>query len=430
MQNVRTLAWLTVGAIIIAAFYASAIGDRGVTIDVEGEDGRMATYVREGDRGEFRFKDEDLAMEAHWRGDFTLSEDGGDVASLDGKLSIDIKEDGESQRAVFEPRRDGVRKRYYRDGKEESDNTTVNNGAGAVFVRFLRVSGIESQQRVSALIDNSDAGPALDEIAVLESDLAARRYILALNDNRDLSAAELTRLGEVLKRMDGDQELRLALSGLLQNETLTAESVTLLLETGQRMESDHDIRKLLESAAKAPLDDAALSQIVQLYARIEGDHDLRKAAEALLEKGDLNAAQKSLILTAAGQRIESDRDIRMLLEDSADDLAKAPELAPELVKAWLAGFDALEASRDQRLSIESAARNAKTPQLLEALIARTEAIDDSREQRQALEALAPHIADAPRLVSAYRDAAGMIDDARERERALNAVAAPDADAPN
>lgn len=426
MQNVRTLAWLTVGAIIIAAFYAGAVGDRGVSIDVEGEDGRAVTYVREGDRGEFRFKDDDLALEAQWRGDFTLTDDGGDVASLDGKLSIEIEEDGESRRAVFEPRRDGVRKRYYQDGKEEDDETAVNDGADAVFVRFLRVSGIESQQRVDALVKNSDAGPALDEIALLESDLAARRYILALNDEHDLSAAELARLGEVLKRMKGDQDLRLALSGLLQSEALTAESVTLLLEAGQRMESDHDIRKLLESAATAPLDDAALDRIVQLYARIEGDHDLRKAAEALLEKDDLSAAQKSLILAAASQRIESDRDIRMLLEDSADDLPKAPELA----EAWLAGFDALDASRDQRLSIESAARSAKTPQLLEALIARTEAIDDSREQRQALEALAPHVADAPALVPAYRDAAEVIDDARERERALNAVAAPDTGAPN
>lgn len=429
MKNLRTLAWLSVGAIIIAAFYAGAVGDRAVSIDVEGEDGRAVTYVREGDRGEFRFKDEDLALEAQWRGDFTLSDDGDDVAGLDGKLSIEIEEDGESRRAVFEPRRDGVRKRYFQDGNEEDDETAVNDGAGAVFVRFLRVSGIESQQRVNALVKNGDARPALDEIALLESDLAARRYILALNDKRALSAAELARLSDVLKRMEGDQDLRLALSGLLQNETLTAESVTLLLETGQRMESDHDIRKLLESAAQAPLGDAALNRIVQLYARIEGDHDLRKAAEALLEKGGLTAAQKSLILAAASQRIESDRDIRLLLEGSAGDL---PE-APELVDAWLAGFDALEASRDQRLSIESAARGAKTPQLLEALIPRTEAIDDSREQRQALEALAPQIADAPQLASAYRDAAGMIDDARERERALDAIdalAAPDTDTPN
>ena len=420
MKNLRTLAWLAVGAIIVAAFYAGAVRDRGVEIDFEAEDRNAGAYVREGDRGEFRFKSEDIALEAHWRGDFKLNAAGDDIESLDGKLSIDLEEDGETRRAIFEPRRDGVRKRYIEDGKEEQDAAAVEDGARDVFVRFLRVSGIEARQRMTALLRDGDAAPALEEIAALESDIAARRYILVLNERRDLSADELAMLGDILKRMEGDQNLRLTLSGLLHNDALEAESVPLLLKAARRMESDHDIRKLLESAAKAPLGDAALAQVLQLYARIEGDHDLRKAAEALLDNDGLTAAQKSLVLLAAAQRMEGDRDIRALLEDVAGEISGAQELAA----AWFAGFNALEGSRDQRLSIESAARDDLEPQLMYMLIESTGAIEDSREQRQALEALAAAFDndyDAPGLIAAYRDAAGLIEDDRERARALAAL---------
>ena len=423
MKNLRTLAFLAAGAIVVAAFYAAAVGDRGVEIDFEGEENRAVTYVREGDRGEFRFKDDDMMLDAQWRGDFALNDDGDDVESLDGKLVIEFEADGESRKAVFEPRRDGVRKRYFDDGKEEMDADAAEKGAADLFVKFLRVSGLEAEQRMTALLKSGDVEPALEEITALESDLAARRYILALNERRDLSADQLATLGDTLKRMEADQDLRLALSGLLQSDALEAKSVPLLLRAAQRMESDHDIRKLLESAAKAPINDAAMTQILQLYARIEGDHDLRKAAEALLDKDDLTALQKSLVLSAAAQRIESDHDIRVLLEDAAGDIADAPELAD----AWLAGLSALDGSRDQRLSIESAAREALEPQLVETLIERTGYIDDSREQRQALEALAGAVAKTPELVAAYRGAAELIDDERERERALAAL---DAAAPN
>lgn len=417
MQNLRTLAFIAAGAFVTAAIYAGAVGDRGVDIDFETEDGRAVTHVTEGERGEFRFQDDDVNLEAHWRGDFTLTPTGDDITELDSKLSIELEENAESEKAVFEHHRDGVRKRYFHNGEEKSKEDVVNDGASQLFVRFLRVSGLEAEERVGALLDSGDTAAVVSEISALESDLAIRRYVLALSEQRSLSSSELTQLAQSLKGIKGDQDLRLALGGLLDDQTADAQSMTLLLEAAQNMESSHDIRKLLESAASGSVDDNALRTALQLYARIEGDHDLRKAAEALLENDGLTPQQKSLVLLAAVQRIEGNRDIRVLLEETAAGLSDSAELTA----AWLDGFNSLESARDQRLSIEKAASVDQEPQLWRELIERTARIDDDRERRQALEAIAGAITDTPTLTENYRQAAAAIDDERERERALNAL---------
>lgn len=418
MQNLRTLAFIATGAFVIAAVYAGAVGDKGVDIDFETEDGRAVTHVTEGERGEFRFQDDDVSLEAHWRGDFTLTPTGDDITDLDSKLSIELKENTESEKAVFEHHRDGVRKRYFRNGEEKSKEDVVNEGASRLFVRFLRVSGLEAEERVGALLDSGGTTEVVSEISSLESDLAIRRYVLALSEQRSLSSSELTQLAQSLKGIKGDQDLRLALGGLLDDQTADAQSMTLLLEAAQTMESSHDIRKLLESAAASgSIEDAALRTGLQLYARIEGDHDLRKAAEALLESDGLMSQQKSLVLLAAVQRIEGNRDVRVLLEETATELSDSAELTA----AWLDGFNSLESARDQRLSIEKAASLDQEPQLWRELIERTERIDDDRERRQALEAIAGAITGTPNLTENYRQAAAAIDDERERERALNAL---------
>lgn len=417
MQNLRTLALLAVGAFVIAAIYAGAVGDKGVEIDLKTEDGRAVSHVTEGKRGEFRFQDEDVMLEADWRGDFTLTATGDDIATLDSKLSIKLEENAESEKAVFEHHRDEVRKRYFQNGEEKDDKESIDDGASRLFVRFLRVSGLEATERVDALLESGDTPAVLSEISALESDLAIRRYVLALSERKSLSSDDLAQLASSLKGIKGDQDLRLALGGLLANQTADAQSMSLLLQAAQGMESSHDIRKLLESAAATSIDDDALRMALQLYARIEGDHDLRKGAEALLETEDLSPTQKSLVLLAAVQRIESDRDIRVLLEETAMDLPTSAELRA----AWLDGFNSIKSSRDQRLSIEKATSANQETQFWQALIEGAERIEEDREKRQALEALAKVITNTPPLTEAYRSAAASIDDERERERALNAL---------
>ncbi len=383
MKNLRTLAWLTGAAIIVAAFYAGALRDRTVDIDFDADDSRTVAFVREGDQGAFRYRGDALEVEAEWRGDFTLNAEGDDVASLDGKLWIALERDARSEKAIFEPRRDGVRRRYFRDG-EEAEGAEAEAGAAAAFATFMRVSGVQADQRVRAILDSAGAGAALAEIAALESDLAVRRYVLALNDLHELSGADIAALSDILRRMENDQDLRLTLSGLLETDGIGAPAVRSLLEAARGMESAHDIRKLIESAAAGPLDDAGMAQVIRLYGRIDGDHDLRKAAEALLESGALTPDQRALALAAAAGRIDGDRDMRVLLETAAPDLPASGAL----VDAWFDGFAGIDTSRDQRLALEAIANGA---------------------------------AASPALAAAYRKAAAAIDDRRDREGALDAL---------
>lgn len=351
MKNLRTLALLAIGAFVITAVYVGAVDESDVDIALDAEEGRTVTHVMDGERGEFRFQDDDISLEAQWRGSFTLNADGDDIEALDNKLYVELEENGETEKAVFEDHRDGVKKRYFRYGEEMQDVEAAAENASELFVRFLRISGLEYEQRVGALLDAGDTEAALSEIAALESDLAIRRYALALSDQRSLSARELAQLAQSFKKIEGDQDLRLVVGGLLEAQQADADSIKVLLETASDMESSHDIRKLLESVAATSINQDVLDRCLLLFARIEGDHDLRKAAEALIKSEDVSPEQQSLVLLAAAGRIESDRDTRMLLEDTAQSLSKAPELA----SAWLDGFNTLESSRDQRLSLVKAA---------------------------------------------------------------------------
>ena len=390
MKNLRTLAWLAGAAILVAAFYAGALRDRTAEMEFEDDDERAVAFIRDGDQGAFRFKSDALTLEAEWRGDFTLTEDGADMASLDGKLKITSVADGVSERAIFEPRRDGVRKRYFRND-EEAQGAEAEAGAASVLAAFLKVSGVAAEQRIRAVLKAGGADAALAEISALKSDTAARRYILALNDQYGLSADDITALSDTLEAMEDDQDLRVTLSGLLETDGLETEEMLILLRAAGDMESGHDIRKLIESAAAAPMqapaDEAALREILKLYERLDGGHDLRKAGEALLESKTLSADQRARVLAAAG-RLDDDRGVRLLLAAAAPGLPASAALRQE----WFERFADIEASREQRLALKALAGAAGG-----ALV------------------------DDPDLSSAYRSAALSIGDADDRADALAAL---------
>lgn len=418
MQNVRSLGVAAAAAIIVAAIYAFAVDDNRVDISLESENGRSIRHVMSGDQGEFRFRDDDIVLTARWRGNFTLGDDGNSIESLQNSLEIELEERETEERAVYESRRGEIRKRYFRDGEEIKVSAEADAAAKALLARFLRISGLEAEDRTAALIAQGGTSAVIAEIALLESDLAVRRYIQALSEDHALTGEDLTAIARKLKGVESDQDLRLALSEIFEHQTVSPAMAVQLLDAALSVESDHDLRKLLESAAAAPIaGDETLSIALRLYGRIESDHDLRKAAEALLKTEDLSAAGRAQIIAAAGSRIESDHDLRLLLERSAERLSDDAALT----EAWLSGFETLQSGRDQRLAIEAAAAGDLNDNAVGALMARIALIDDSREKRLALEAVAARAAEAQTLSDAYRDAADSIEDERERERAFAAL---------
>ena len=62
MNRLSTLGFLVVGAIVLAAVYGSAFGDRDVSASIDFDAGEGVRHVVNGDRGEFTLRREGLTL--------------------------------------------------------------------------------------------------------------------------------------------------------------------------------------------------------------------------------------------------------------------------------------------------------------------------------------------------------------------------------
>jgi len=424
MKNLKTLAAMTGGAIILSIGYAIAVNDHRSVVTVDNDDGRSIRHMVSGDRGEFILREEGRTLEAHWRGDFELSDDGNSIASLDHSIEIELETDNDTKRVVFKDKNGDVKKIYYVDDDEQPEGAETDKTISNLFLQFLRASGHQSDKRVAALLKADGATAVLDELGFLESDHALRRYSVALSEQADLSTEQITELASRLTSIESDHDLRLALDAILENETISAEATPALINAANNIESDHDLRLLVEAFAERPLNDEAMNLAIGLFERIESDHDLRVAAQALLENSDLDAKQAAKLLRTAANEIESDHDMRLILTEIAPMYFKEKLLTD----AWIDGFRSLESGHDQRLSIVTVAEEGgRGIHAWLTLITACEDIDSDHDRRLALQAIADEMDDSPELIAAYRTAAAMIENSSDRRRALEAVGDEDDD---
>jgi len=421
MKNLKTLSIVAVGAIVMSAAYAVTFGNddsEGFDIEIDSDEGLSVRHIVNGDRGEFIRKDDNGTLEASWRDEFTLTNDGNGLKSLERKLEIEIEAEDETRRVVFKNDDGAIETVYFIDDEELPAGEDTDAAAAALFLQFLRASGVRSEERVRALINNGGVEAVLTELNYLDGDDAFRRYAVALVEESDLSTEEITHLTEKLVTVESDHDMRDVLRAILEHETLLPETTPLLIRAARSIESDHDLRLLVEAFAKTPLDSNAMDLALDLYGRIESDHDLRISAEALLESGTLSKMQAARLLEIAAGEIESDHDMRLLLTETAGMFADEPTLTD----AWLQGYAVLESSHDQRLSIEAVAEEAApSPSGWLSLIDASSDIESDHDARRALETIASNMGDEPELLAAYRAVAERIGSSSDRERALAAV---------
>lgn len=422
MNRLSTLGALIIGAIILAAVYASAFGDGDGGVKIEIDDDEGVRQVVHGDRGSFALKQDGLDIEASWRGDYDLNDEGDEIASLEHKLEITRDRDGLEERVVFEPDGDGVSSVYYVDGDKQDENAETAIAQKKLLIAFLEASGAKAEERVDVLLKEGGPAAVLDKINNIYSDHSRLRYITELTKQADLNSDEIRVLLKSLKNIEGDHDLRVALDAILQNETLGADKMPMFLDAASRIESDYDLRRLIESVAERDLNDDAISLAIGLMERLESDHDLRRASEALLGQDNITPRAAARLLDTIGDRIDSDHDLRLVLSDAAPFVAKDEDAAT----AWIGAFNALESDHDQRLTMEEASRVRGLSQETKlALIAACEKIDSDHDRRLALEAFSDMAKDDDALRDAYEQAARGIRSDKDRKGALEAAGLKD-----
>ena len=426
MENLKTLVTLTIGALVLSAVIAIAAKDNGgdLSIDIsindssDDEDKRSTQFIIDGDRGKFTLWEDDHAIEAVWKGDFELDPLATTVTELDNKLEIVDKSGDDERRVVFKKSRGDIHHAFYLDDEEQDEGPETDAAISDLLMVFLRASGMKSEERVDAILDQGGVDAVLDEMAFLSRKHATRSYVWALTEKADLSDAQILRLVDIVKEMEGDHDIRKSISAILENETITANLVPPLIEATEGVESDYDLRKLMESFAERRLNEEAMERVIMVFERMDSDHDLRKSAEALIENDALDDQATARLLIALSERMDSDHDLRLILTDTA----KIYSADPEATKAWLIAFEAVDSDHDRRLSIEEVAASGAHPdEAWVELIKAAAIIDSDHDLRRALESIAAEMERNEILLAAYRDTAAGIDSDSDRERALEAI---------
>ncbi len=419
MNSLKSLTFLTVGAILVSVTFALATKDRTSRISIDSDDGHSIQHIVNGDRGEFLLRDDNRRLRAKWDGEFDITDDGTGIARLEDELEIELTEDDEKHRVEFQDDDGDIKAALYIDGEkqEASDETTAE--ISRLLLHFLRASGLKADERVASLLSSGGPEAALAEMRLLEGDHAKARYAIAVSEKADLNDAQILELIEIIKPIDSDHDLSRAIRSILEHESISPEITPALIGAASGIESDHDMRKIVEAFAERPLTPAAMDIALSLYENIDSDHDLRVSAQALLENKALDDASAARMLSVAATEIDSNHDMRLILTESAARFAKGGDFA----KAWLAGLDEIDSSHDQRTAIvEVAELGELDSEAWAALIGATGAIDSSHDQRVALIAILDNFDPTPELVSACRDAAARIDSDHDREKVEERVA--------
>ena len=328
MENLKTLVALTIGALVLSAVIAIAArdndGDLSIDISIndssDNEDKRSTQFIIDGDRGKFMLWEDDHAIEAAWKGDFEVDALATTVTELDNKLEIVDKSGDDERRVVFKKSRGEIHHAFYLDDEEQDEGPETDTAISDLLMVFLRASGMKSEERVDAILDQGGADAVLDEMAFLSRKHATRSYVWALTEKADLSDAQILRLVDIVKEMEGDHDIRKSISAILENETITANLVPPLIEATEGVESDYDLRKLMESFAERRLNEDAMERVLMVFERIDSDHDLRKSAEALIENDALDEQNTAKLLIALSERMESDHDSAAYFDGHGKDL--------------------------------------------------------------------------------------------------------------
>ena len=417
MQSLRFLGFIAGGAFFVAVAYGAIVGDTSVDLDFDEEGGEHGRHSITGDRAEFVLSNDDKSVRAKWRGSFDLSDDGNMIAGVDRSMVIEIEKNGVVEKVEFWPKDDGVKRKLWRDGNEVEGGAETDAAIERVVLEFLRTSGDKAEERVAIILDDGGANAVIDEIAQLTGDDATRRYVKALVEQGALEPGDLAALMAPVAEIEGDHDLRHTISAIVETQNLTPEIAETLLSLANEIESDHDLRKLVEVFAETKMDESSLNLALDLLQQIDSDHDLRKSIEALLENDGLTALQKSQIITAAGERIQSDHDIHVVLDEVADHLNN-----DLIADAWFESLSRISSDNDKRKVISNAAQTGRlSGKLWSRLIESVGQISSDHDKRMALETIAEHMPNGAAYHRAYRDVAAEITSESDREEALAAL---------
>lgn len=372
------------------------------------------------DGGKILIRTKKAEFQTEWKGEFDIAPDGRSLARLDGRMSVESKKGPHSRRVEYTGRKGGIEEAYFVDGERKTIDAATRKEIGEMMLSFVRISGIDADERVESILKSGGVNAVLAEIGEIPESHAAMRYMISLAEQAPLKPAHIENLSARIADLDGDHDKRRAIEALFEHQSLSAASREMLLKSADRMTSDHELRLLVEAASAGEMTEGAAETAFALLKRISSDHDFRLGAEALLDNKAFADRDAASLLALAGDHIDSDHELRLIVETASGRIGRSEAVAVSALTA----ISSIKSSHEKRLAIEEVADALpRRSRHWEALIAAAGAIGSDHEAGNALETIADAMPREPGLLAAYRQAVAKIDSQREREQALEAIGA-------
>ncbi|MCB2113275.1 MAG: hypothetical protein KDD85_06965 [Parvularculaceae bacterium] len=402
-------------SLFVAAIVAIAAPKVSDAVSEKG--GVHIVNIGRGGSGSFHLKEDGLNVSADWKGKFAFAADGRTLSSLKGEVEVVSVEKDAKRKAVFEGGGGDIQISAYAGGEKIDAEDEAAELAGDLLQLFARSSGVNADQRVSAIMAESGKAGVIAEIGDLRSAHAVGAYIEAFAQSAKLDAGEISALIDRIAMLEGDYSKRTAISAILKTQTLGEENEVRIIQAAKTIEGDHELRLMIEDLAEHGVNARSLSIASNLVEGIEGDHEIRLALSAFLENDAIDDVDAASLLDLAATSIDGDYELRLAVEAAGD------RVGGETVgAAAIRAIGSIEGAHDRRIAIDDMAdRLSADSSNWTALIELAAAIDGDYERRLAIEALSSKAPDRPAYRAALKQAAASISSEHERRLALESL---------
>ena len=316
--------------------------------------------------------DDNLKRRLEIRGAAEFNDEYTDITDVSegGVVRIEEVRDGQSRR--YEVRRDvggQLTRTFWVNGQQRALDTAARAWVAQLVLNAVRHGGIDAEKRTQRILSKSGVPGVLQEIELIDSDYAQRRYYQALIKVGNLNAKALQdTLTHAARHIESDYEqaqLLIAaapaidgkdsapaaafftavdsiesayersrvLKTLLKRVTPSRELLIKIATSTKAISSDYEKAGVLKSLADVYLDDADLTGVFfQTVGTIDSDYEHRRVLSALLKTKKLSeGALTQLLDSAAG--ISSDYEKATLLLEASSVYTGEARLRNAFLKA-------------------------------------------------------------------------------------------------
>ena len=327
----------------------------------------------------------DCSYEIEARGEIKFNRDVTDVESISsgGSFTIEQHMGDDTKRLVIRPRADGGLDRSYSvNGARQDYDADARAWFAEALVALDRQTAFAADQRVPSILERGGVNAVLEEISLVGSDYARRRYYTKLLSMRQLDRAQVRQVVEQAgSEMSSDYELAELLVALAKLDAFGDDSHAAFVSAVKKIDSDYEARRALNALLRRDqLAPATVQALLDVSTTIDSDYEMAELLIDVSKRYAINDQTRPMYLKAVGS-IKSDYEHRRVLGT----IVAAGGLTPAVMRALIE--DASRISSDYELAeflIQIAGKGGLDASNRDAYFAATAKIDSDYEHHRAL----------------------------------------------